>query len=612
MNSCISPSLLREGPCGGAPPPSSRGRWRARRWRRCAAAWAFSKERRTDARVDAQSRGGAAARADGSARARHHPRRRDRFGARARREARGPPDEYPDLPRLRPVHEALDHHGDGERRPHPGGRADRHGRRVHRRRHDPARARHGGGADQCRHDLGGRGDRGRAGRGILPRGGRHHPARAPRAPGAGPRGAGRGAPIDDEPRLDPRAAGADGTGGAGDRGAPHGAGHRAAAEPPRECGPGRGLRAPGAQAAARSGDGGAAPPSRRPDRVVGGVTRRLVVDLASSYAAWRVPAGTVTAIREALGGGWEVVQVREPAVADGDGGSGSDEAVRVARGAEIYIGYGLPQGVAAAARETLRWVHTATAGVGASLPRIRGTAVVFTNSAAVHAEPIADWALAAVAYFARGLDRMREAQAAESWAREEFANLRFPVRELRDVRLGVFGLGGIGSAIARRARALGMPVAGVRRRPQQGGPPGVGWVGGRDDVPRLAAESDCLVIAAPHTAETQGAVDRGVLERLPRGAIVVNVSRGSLLDEPALLELLDAGQLRGAALDVFATEPLPPGHPLWRHPRVLVSPHVAAVTDRFWERETGLIVENLGRYLAGTPLANVVDPEAGY
>src|SRR5207247_1791930 len=164
------------------------------------------------------------------------------------------------------------------------------------------------------------------------RGGRHHPARAPRAPGAGPRGAGRGAPIDDEPRLDPRAAGADGTGGAGDRGAPHGAGHRAAAEPPRECGPGRGLRAPGAQAAARSGDGGAAPPSRRPDGVVGGVTRRLVVDLASSYAAWRVPAGTVTAIREALGGGWEVVQVREPAVADGDGGSGRDSAGAGARG----------------------------------------------------------------------------------------------------------------------------------------------------------------------------------------------------------------------------------------------------------------------------------------
>ncbi len=120
------------------------------------------------------------------------------------------------------------------------------------------------------------------------------------------------------------------------------------------------------------------------------------------------------------------------------------------------------------------------------------------------------------------------------------------------------------------------------------------------------------MIAAPHTAETRGAVTRGVLEQLPQGAIVVNVSRGTLLDETALLDLLDASRLLGAALDVFATEPLPAGHPLWRHPRVLVSPHVAAVTARFWERETGLIVENIRRYLAGSPLANTVDLEAGY
>jgi phosphoglycerate dehydrogenase-like enzyme len=103
-----------------------------------------------------------------------------------------------------------------------------------------------------------------------------------------------------------------------------------------------------------------------------------------------------------------------------------------------------------------------------------------------------------------------------------------------------------------------------------------------------------------------------VLERLPPDAIVVNVSRGTVLDETAILELLDDGQLRGAALDVFSVEPLPPSHPFWRHPRVLVSPHVAAVTTRFWRRETGLIVENVGRYLAGSPLANTVDPEAGY
>ena len=121
-----------------------------------------------------------------------------------------------------------------------------------------------------------------------------------------------------------------------------------------------------------------------------------------------------------------------------------------------------------------------------------------------------------------------------------------------------------------------------------------------------------LVIAAPRTALTGAAVSRDVLVRLPAAAIVVNVSRGDLLDETALLELLDAGRLRGAALDVFAQEPIPAGHAFWRHPRVLVSPHAAGVTDRFWERETGLIVENIRRYLAGAPLLNVVDLEAGY
>ena len=207
---------------------------------------------------------------------------------------------------------------------------------------------------------------------------------------------------------------------------------------------------------------------------------------------------------------------------------------------------------------------------------------------------------------------MREFQAMERWARAEFTDGAVVVRELGELRLGVFGLGGIGGAIARRGLALGMSVAGVRRRPERGGPPGVRWVLGLDALPRLAAESDCFVIAAPHTAATNGAVTRAVLEGLPADAIVVNVSRGTLVDERALLDLLDGSRLRGAALDVFATEPLPPGHRCWRHPRVLVSPHVAAVTARFWERETGLIVDNITRYLAGSPLTNTVDAEAGY
>jgi len=340
--------------------------------------------------------------------------------------------------------------------------------------------------------------------------------------------------------------------------------------------------------------------------------RRLVIDLASPRAVWRIPRDRVVEITRALGQGWEVSEVKAPAMSDGDGAAGSPEAIAAARGAEVYLGYGVPSGVAAVGRDTLRWAHTATAGVGSSLAHLAGSGVVLTNSAGIHADPMADWVIAAIAFFARGLDRMVSAQRQGRWAREDFTDGAIPMREFRELRVGIVGLGGIGSAVARRALALGMAVAGVRRHPERGGPRSVEWVGALADLPRLAGGSDVLVIAAPHTAETAGAVNRSVLERLPLHALVVNVSRGSLLDEAALLELLELRRLRGAALDVFATEPLPPEHLFWRHARVLVSPHVSAVTRGFWERETALIVDNIGRYLAGAPLTNVVDLEAGY
>ena len=343
--------------------------------------------------------------------------------------------------------------------------------------------------------------------------------------------------------------------------------------------------------------------------------RRLVIDLASPRAAWRIPKSRVKEIRNALArADWDVIEVEVPAVSDGDGayGSGSPEAIAAARGAEIYVGYGLPKGVAQAGRDTLRWVHSGTAGIGGSIPHVAGTKIVLTNSAGVHAEPMADWAIAAIGYFVRGIDRMVSAQRQGRWAKEDFTDGAIPMREFRDLGLGIMGLGGIGSAVARRAIALGMSVSGVRRRPERGGPPGTSWVGKLSDLPKLASGSDVFVIAAPHTNETAGAVDRAVLERLPLHAIVVNLSRGSLLDEQALLELREQRRLRGAALDVFGTEPLPDGHAFWRHPRVLVSPHVSGVTTGFWERETALIVDNIRRYLEGAPLTNVVDLEAGY
>jgi len=342
------------------------------------------------------------------------------------------------------------------------------------------------------------------------------------------------------------------------------------------------------------------------------VTRRLVVDLRSPRPVWRIPPELVERIGAGVGSGWEITEVREFAASDGEGGSGSAASVAAARGAEIYLGWGVPPGVVEAGRGTLRWAHTATAGVGQTLDALRGSGIVLTNSAGTHAEPMADWVIAVVAYFARGLDYVVPAQREGRWLKEAFGNLEIPVRELAGLRVGLYGLGGIGSAVARRALALGMSVAGIRRHPGRGGPDGLRWIGGFDALERLAAESDALVIAAPRTTDTERSVGRRVLERLPVGAIVVNVSRGAVLDDEALLAGLAGGAIRGAALDVFTTEPLPTGHPFWGHPRVLVSPHVSAVTTQFWDREGALILDNLGRYLEGKPLRNVVNLETGY
>jgi phosphoglycerate dehydrogenase-like enzyme len=341
------------------------------------------------------------------------------------------------------------------------------------------------------------------------------------------------------------------------------------------------------------------------------VTRRLVVDLAAVRAVWRVPPEVVDTIRAALPG-WDVIQVDAPVSSDGDGGRGSPAAIAAARGAEVYLGFGLPAGVIAASSGSLKWAHTATAGVSPGLHTLKGTGITVTNSAGIHAEPMADWVLAAIAYFARGFDHAVRAQAQSLWTKDAFTDGSIPFPELSDLRLGIFGLGGIGMAVAKRGLALGMQVAGVRRQPEQGGPAGVQLVGGFDALGELAIISDVLIITVPLTPSTVGAVGREVLAKLPKGALVVNVSRGGILEEEALLEALEGGRLRGAALDVFATEPLPVSHPLWRHPRVLITPHVSAVTARFWDREMALILDNVRRYLGGQPLANIVDLEAGY
>jgi D-2-hydroxyacid dehydrogenase (NADP+) len=286
--------------------------------------------------------------------------------------------------------------------------------------------------------------------------------------------------------------------------------------------------------------------------------RRAVVDLASPRPVWRVPDATVAAVRRAFGRGWEVESVGAFASSDGDGAAGSAEALAAAEGA-------------------LRWAHSAAAGVGASItPEFRATGAVLTNSRGIHAEPIADWVIAALGFCLRGFHAAVRAQAEGRWAKDVFTDGTVRPRELAGTRVGIVGFGGIGRAVARRSAALGMEVSAVRRHPGLTRPRPLRWIGGPAQLQELAGR------------------------------------RGGLLDEDALLAALDAGRLAGCALDVFAHEPLAADHPLWGHPRALVFPHVSAVSNRFWERETALLVENIARYRRGTRLKNVVNLDLGY
>lgn len=341
--------------------------------------------------------------------------------------------------------------------------------------------------------------------------------------------------------------------------------------------------------------------------------RRVVVDLVSPRPLWSITPEAAAAIRRAFGRGFDVVEVNSATSSDGDGGAGSPEAAAAARGAEVYLGYGVPRAVAKAALGSLQWAHSAAAGVRATItPEFLATGAVLTNAKGLHAEPMADWVVAAIGFCLRGFHYAVAAQREGRWTKDEFTDGRVPVRQFGGTRVGLVGLGGIGAAVARRCAALGMDVRAIRRRPRAKRPRGVKWVGGPEQLVELAAQSDVLVIAAPDTGATRGVVNDAVLRALPRGAYVLNVARGNLLDEEALCKHLESGQVAGCVLDVYATEPLPQDHPFWRHPRVLVSPHVSAVSDRFWERETALLVDNIRRYRRGAKLKNLVDLEAGY
>ncbi len=343
--------------------------------------------------------------------------------------------------------------------------------------------------------------------------------------------------------------------------------------------------------------------------------RRFVIDMySSSHPLWCMPDEDTGRIRASLPKDWELVRVLEEADGSGDGALRMTASLRESlTDAEVYVGFGIPREIFEASGR-LRWVHSGAAGVGGSLhEEMAKSDVIFTNSAGTHGVPVAEHVVALMFYFARGLDQVEASRRRGAlWDRDRVAGGPGPVSELAGAVVGVIGYGGIGREVGRRARGLGMKVWALKRHPEGAAPGEVDRLLGPEDLRDLLAGSDYVVLTVPHTAETDLLIGAAELAVMKKGAVLINVARGRIVEEAAMIEALRTRSIRGAGLDVFLEEPLPEASPLWELDNVCVTPHIAGVSPRFWERETELIVENARRYLAGEPMLNRVNKAAGY
>jgi phosphoglycerate dehydrogenase-like enzyme len=253
----------------------------------------------------------------------------------------------------------------------------------------------------------------------------------------------------------------------------------------------------------------------------------------------------------------------------------------------------------------LRWVQSSSSGVGEWIRRLGlvDVPVVVTNAAGMHARPLAEFAVFAMLYFAKRWPRMVEEQRAHHWE-------RCAIETLEHKTLGIVGLGHVGQTVARLARPFGMRIIGVRR--SDAPVDAIDQVYLPHQLSTLLGESDYVVLSVPYTSETAGMLGAEQLAPMKPNAILINIARGTIVDESALIEALRSGRLAGAALDVVSKEPLAAESPLWDMPNVLITPHSmsTAVTENEWL--TDLFCDNLRRYLAGEPLRNQVDKVRGY
>jgi phosphoglycerate dehydrogenase-like enzyme len=254
----------------------------------------------------------------------------------------------------------------------------------------------------------------------------------------------------------------------------------------------------------------------------------------------------------------------------------------------------------------VRWIQATSAGIGQMVKRwsydTRMAKTIFTTASGVHARPLAEFVVMALSMHYKGALRILRDQQRRHW--ELHAGT-----DLEGRTLAIVGLGRIGTGIACTCRALGMTVIGTN---VTAAPDAVDRYYELGRLHEMLPQAEVLVLSVPHTPQTEKMIGARELALLPPGAYFINVARGAVVDEPALIDALRSGRLGGAALDVFAEEPLPPKSPLWEMPNVLISPHSASTSDRENARIVDLFCDNLRRFLSDTPLRNVLDVERMY
>jgi glyoxylate/hydroxypyruvate reductase A len=255
----------------------------------------------------------------------------------------------------------------------------------------------------------------------------------------------------------------------------------------------------------------------------------------------------------------------------------------------------------------LRWIQGTSAGIGGLLDRtgLIKTPIAFTTAAGVHGIPLAEFTLLGLLHFAKGMPNLARQQAGRRWERHATSLLR-------GSRVLLVGLGGVGREVARLLDAVGVQVFGAGRPGRNYDVPGVREYVADTQINEVLGSVGALVLACPLTSRTRHLIGARELALLPAGAVVVNVSRGAVIEEGALIGALASGRLGGACLDVFETEPLPASSPLWTMENVIISPHSASTVTDENRLLTDLFIENIGRWLNDQPLRNLFDKDAGY